>query len=317
MNLLKIFVNLFHFNRTNWKAVTLCFVAASIFWLFTALNKSYSTNIRFPLQFEFDRSKFAPAEQLPQTILINVKGTGWDLFRKYFGVKVPKLTIPIERPAETKKIVASTLPMVLTSQLGNVQINHIVLDTIRLQLEPLIYRKVPIVVDTNAIDFKGNFGRTSRVVITPDSVDLSGPMSAIHDTPDPIVLQVSDKRIDANYQGELEVLVSEPEYIQRNPPVVEVRFEVGDFVPMERRVAIEPTKLPWGYVPQQDSITFSCRVPVKNVAQFKDANVRAVLPTIPEDAIKRGETKSFMPMLLGLTPFIEVTQADSIRVKHF
>lgn len=317
MNLLKIFVNLFHFNRTNWKAVTLCFVAASIFWLFTALNKSYSTNIRFPLQFEFDRSKFAPAEQLPQSILINVKGTGWDLFRKYFGVKVPKLTIPVERPSETKKIVASTLPMILTSQMGNIQINHVVLDTIRLQLEPLVYRKVPIVLDTTNIDFKGNFGRIGAVTITPDSVDLSGPMSAIHDTPDPIVLRIADKRIDTNYRGELEVEVPEPEYIQRNPPVVEVRFEVGELVPIERKVAIEPAKLPWGFVPQQDSITITCRVPAKDIAQFKEANITGVLPKIPEDGIKRGDTKSFMPSLHGLPLFVEVSRTDSVRVKHF
>ena len=317
MNLLKIFVNLFHFNRTNWKAVTLCFVAASIFWLFTALNKSYSTNIRFPLQFEFDRSKFAPAEQLPQTILINVKGTGWDLFRKYFGVKVPKLTIPIERPAETKKIVASTLPMVLSSQMGNIQINHVVLDTIRLQLEPLIYRKVPLVVDTTTLDFRGNFGRTGPVVITPDSVDLSGPISSIHDTPDPIVLTISNRRIDSNFTGELEVMVPDPDYIQRNPPVVEVRFEVGELVPVEKKVAVEPMTLPWGYVAQADSVTISCRVPAKVLQAFRDAPISASLPNLAEDAIKRGETKTFLPKIHGLVPFVELMHVDSVRVRHF
>ncbi|HZY81108.1 MAG TPA: hypothetical protein VFE50_16405, partial [Cyclobacteriaceae bacterium] len=184
MNLLKVFINLFHFNRTNWKAVALCFITATIFWLFNALNKSYSTSIRFPVEFGFDRSKFAPAGQLPQTLLINVKGTGWDLFRKYFGVKVPVLTIPIERPAETRKIVASTLPVMLASQLGTIQINHVVLDTIRLYIEPRIYRKFKLVLDTTALNFKDNYARVGAVQITPDSVDLSGPVSVIHDTPD-------------------------------------------------------------------------------------------------------------------------------------
>jgi hypothetical protein len=317
VKLLKLFVNLFHFNRTNWKAVLLCLLAASIFWLFNALNKTYSTSIRFPLQFEFDQNKFAPAGPLPQTLLINVKGTGWDLFRKYFGVKVPRLTIPIERPAETRKIVASTLPVMLSSQLGNIQINHVVLDTIRLHLEPRIYRKFPLVIDTASLVFKNDFGRVGRIIITPDSVDLSGPINVIHDTPDPIVLKLSDRRIGANFREEIEVEVPDQDFIQRNPPVVEVAFEVGEFTTVQQKLRVETNRLPWGFVAMSDSINCTFSVPTKSAGKFNATELYATLPSVTTESIRRGEAKSFVPVVHGMLPFVEVTGIDSVRVKHF
>jgi hypothetical protein len=317
LNLLKVFVNLFHFNRTNWKAVALCFTTAAIFWLFNALNKTYSTSIRFPLQFEFDQNKFAPAGQLPQSLLINVKGTGWDLFRKYFGVKVPVLTIPVERPADTRKIVASTLPIVLASQMGTIQINHVVLDTLRLNLQPRIYRKFPVVVDTSALNFKDNYARISAVTITPDSVDLSGPVSVIHDTPDPIVLKLTDNRLSGNFKGEIEVDIPDQEYLQRNPPVVEVHFEVGEMRSAKQLIRLETNNLPWGYVAQQDSIVCTFNVPVKYFGKFTASELYGTLPSITSESLRRGETRSFTPLVHGIPPYAEVVEVDTVRVKHF
>jgi hypothetical protein len=317
LNLLKLFVNLFQFNRTNWKAVALCFITASIFWLFNALNKTYSTSIRFPLQFEFDRSKFAPVGQLPQSLLINVKGTGWDLFRKYFGVKVPTLTLPIERPVETRKIVASTLPPRLASQMGNIQINHLVIDTLRLQIEPKIFRKFPIVVDTTALSFKTDFARISKVMITPDSVDLSGPVSVIHNTPDPIVLKLTSNKLSENFREEVEVQIPDHEYVQRNPPVVEVKFEVGEMVPATQFIRLEHTNLPWGYVVQRDSIVCSFKIPRKHFGKFTASEVYGTLPSVKPETLKRGESGIFVPVIHGIPAYAEVLAVDSVVVKHY
>lgn len=317
MNLLKLFVNLFHFNRTNWKAVALCFITATIFWLFNALNKTYSTSIRFPLQFEFDRSKFAPVGPLPQNLLINVKGTGWDLFRKYFGVKVPVLTINLERPAETRKILASTLPVKLAQQMGSTQINHIVLDTIRLHIEPRIYRKFPLVIDTTVLAFKNNMARISKVTITPDSVDLSGPVSIIHNMPDPIVLQTREGKIGNNFSEEIEIDIPELDYVQRNPPVVEVKFEVGEMVSSTKVIRLDRDKLPWGYVAQRDSITVNFSVPQKHLGKFNASELYGTLPSVKDESLKRGETANFSPLVHGIPPYAEVVSVDSVSVKHY
>jgi len=297
--------------------VALCFITATIFWLFNALNKTYSTSIRFPLQFEFDQSKFAPVGQLPQTLLINVKGTGWDLFRKYFGVKVPTLIIPIERPAETRKIVASTLPVKLATQMGSTQINHIVLDTIRLHIEPRIFRKFPLVIDTTQLQFKDNVARISKVKIAPDSVDLSGPVSIIHDMPDPIILKLKEGRIGTNFREEVEIEIPGLDNVQRNPPTVEVTFDVGEMVPASQVIRLDKDKLPWGYATDQDSIKCSFLVPQKFLGKFNASELYGTLPSVTSESLKRGETGNFAPLVHGIPPYAEVVSVDSVRVKHF
>ena len=75
---------------------------------------------------------------LPPVIVVNVTGNGWDLFRKNVGVKVPNIALTLERPVEIRKIVASTLSPVIASQIGALQVNYIVSDTLRLKIEPKI-----------------------------------------------------------------------------------------------------------------------------------------------------------------------------------
>src|SRR5436190_17094022 len=104
MSVINSIFNLLRFNRKNWKAVVLCGFAATVFWFFNALNKNYTTNINFPIAFEFNQDNYVAVRPLPQVVRVNVTGMGWSLFRKSVGLNVPPLVVPLERPAETKKI---------------------------------------------------------------------------------------------------------------------------------------------------------------------------------------------------------------------
>ena len=103
----------------------LCVFTATIFWFFNALNKTYTTNINFPLAFDYDSENFIPVEGLPQTVRLNVTGNGWELFKRSTGVKQDPLEIPLEGLEEVKKIVGSGLKFPFTNQLNGLQINRI------------------------------------------------------------------------------------------------------------------------------------------------------------------------------------------------
>jgi len=103
--------------KENWKSAGWWNVFG-----FNAFNKEYSTNLRFPILFEFNGERYVPAEHFPKSVTLNVSGIGWDLFRRRIGVKVPQLIIPLDRPAEIKKIVASALIPVMATQIGNLKL---------------------------------------------------------------------------------------------------------------------------------------------------------------------------------------------------
>jgi hypothetical protein len=201
--------------------------------------------------------------------------------------------------------------------MGTIQINAVLLDTVRLQIEPRLFRKFPLVVDTTAFTFKEGLARVSSVSITPDSVDLSGPVSIIHNTPDPIVLKLTGNRITGNFREEVEVDVPDLEFIQRNPPVVEVKFEVDEMVSAKQTIRLDRDNLPWGYVAQTDSIEVLFAVPKKYFGKFTASELYGTLPSVKKESLKRGETGNFIPLIHGTPPFANIVAVDSVSVKHF
>jgi hypothetical protein len=314
MNFFKAIVALFHFNRTNWKAMALCLLAAAVFWLFNALNHNYSTSIRFPMQFEYDQRKYAAALPLPNDLLVNVNGNGWDLFRKYMGIRLPTLVIPLERPVESRRIPGNSLPVLLTPQLGGLQINFIVLDTIRLKIENRISRKFKLRPDASELDFKQGKGRISPIVILPDSVEVNGPESLLMRLSDTLHLQLRGNRIDDNFREQVEVDFPGKEFVKRDPPVAEVRFEVGDILSISQPIPLVTDKFPWGVVAGRDSVNVSFLVPAKYREVFDLAPLRGIIDL---SDLQKGETRTYLPTVAGIPPYITVTAVDSVRVKRY
>ena len=208
MSFFNSILNILRFNKKNWKAVSLCIFAATVFWFFNALNKSYSTTISFPLVFDYDREKFIPVKQLPASVRLNVTGIGWNLFRRSVGVKVPPLVIPLDKPSDVRKIVGSTLPALFANQLSGFQINFVMTDTLRLTIEPKATRKVMLRLDLPPSIFKDGYALVSPIRITPDLVVLEGPQRLINNLSDPVFLIILQKNIDENFTEVVQVRFS-------------------------------------------------------------------------------------------------------------
>jgi hypothetical protein len=314
MNFFKALVALFHFNRTNWKAVALCLLAAVVFWLFNALNRTYSTNINFPIQFEYDQRKYAAALPLPKEILINVNGNGWDLFRKHFGIRVPTLVIPLDRPTELRRIPGNSLPVLLMPQMGGLNINFVVHDTIRLKIENRVSKKFKLKPDESGLTFKLDKTRTSPIVVLPDSVELDGPESLVQGLPDTLALHLDRQRIDDDFREQVEVELAGQEFVKRDPPVVEVRFEVSDVAHLEKSVPLSTEKFPWGFVAGRDSVSVGFEVPVKFMEIFESSPIHGLIDLTE---LEKGETRSYLPVIVGVPPYIKVNWVDSVRVKRY
>ncbi len=316
MNFFRAISNLLRFDRTNWKALALCLFAAAVFWIFNALNKNYATNLRFPIHFEFDGAKYTPVEPLPASLSLNVSGNGWELFRKSLGLKVPVISMPLERPVETRKIVAGALSPIVASQIGALHVNFIVTDTLRLNIEPLSTRKIKLKADLQGVSFKKNFGRSSPIVILPDSVALQGPKSFLESLSDTIVLKVNASRVSKNVRENVEVVVSNSELISRNPPVAEVMFEVGAIEEIVRYLKLKTPKFPWGTEIDKDSVQCVFTIPQSQHNHFLS---ESILLSLSEDFtdVSKGETRSFLPSLKGLPEYAQIVHIDSVMVKRY
>lgn len=268
MKMLKAIVNVFRFDRTNWRAAFLCMVAALVFWFFNALNKSYSTDVEFPVRFDYDLSQFAPVDALPYQLTVNVNGTGWELFREYVGFKQPELTIALQRPTEVRKIVGASLMPLLQPQLGKLKINYMVTDTLKIQLDEIDAHRFRVFAEASAVTYRDGFGRISPFVVLPDSIEITGPKVLLHTLPDSLPVSVVANRLDQNFEDDVEVILPTP-FVKRNPALVNVMFEVGKVIKLTANVKVLPgKKTNQSLVGLPDSVGCRFLVPEKRLEDF-------------------------------------------------
>jgi hypothetical protein len=302
MRLIKFVVNLFQFQRTNWRAVFLCFLAAALFWLFNTLSRPYAVNIAFPLQLSFDAERYAPASELPTQLTINVSGNGWDLLRHQLGMRIPQLTVPVERPAETRKLATSNLLPILANQLGGLTINFPVTDSIRFHIEARDRHRFKVAVVAEKLTFRGNLGRVSQIVALPDSIDIEGPTSLLHNLPDTILLVLPAKRVNENYRERLDIRLPNESLLVAQPPSVEVLFEVAEMRDITLRVPLRPA-----HATLPDSVSCQLWVP-GNWLETLPEMTRLFYAELPVGSA----SEKVLPKLRGLPDLVTVIRVDSV-----
>lgn len=314
MRFVRGFTNLFQFNRKNWKAIILCFLAAATFWLFSAFNKNHNTTLRFPLQFEFDKERYVAVKPLPNQIRINVSGSGWELFRKTLGIKLPELIIPLEQPSELKKLPAIGLTPIIASQLGGLKINYMVTDSLLIQLDERKSKTFRIAVDISKLTFREGFGSMGDLRVVPDTVIVDGPRSIINAIPDTIILVVKAAQLNKSLNEELEVPLFGSESVNRNPPVVEVHLSIGPVEVIEAMIkvkAVNQSRKPKSLL--TDSVKVLIQIPVDKSEDFK-SKLSEVIALVNVKDLESGEDQLY-PMIIGLPAYARVVSIDSVAYK--
>ena len=312
MSLFTSILNILKFNRRNWKAVVLCIFAATIFWFLNALNKTYTTSLRFPLTFDFDKDNFIPVRAMPQEVRINVTGNGWDLFKRSTGVKVAALEIPLDRPSDVKKIVGSTLPRFFSNQIDGLEINYVLTDTLYLDLEPKSGKWITLALDSVQLNLEEGFGLASEISIMPDSVFIEGPNRLVQEFKEPVMLRLRQQNIDEPFMEDVEIDIPSSDVIRRDPPTVAIMFDVERMIHITDSVQIAVENVPPTVANvEQKFIPITIAIPENMVDHFSLDSVRAVLNLRD---FTRGEAVIY-PRIERLPKFTRVVEVDSVRIK--
>lgn len=293
--------------------MVLCIFAATIFWFFNSLNKTYTANITFPLSFDYSHENYIAVKPLPKKIRINVTGIGWNLFRKSAGVKVSPLVIPLNRPSEVKKIVGSTLPALFSNQLEGLEINFVVTDTIHLNIQPIARRWLKVSLDSVNSYLQKDYVLISDVRIIPDSIFIDGPLNLITKLPEPLPLMLPQQNIDENFRQDIEVVIPNGHLFRRNPPTVDVAFDVEKLIEVRDSIKLSLLNIPAGTWPFIGLKKIPCTLAIREsqLSQFNPDSIKAVLDL---KDFKKGERK-MAPGIKGLPPYSRVVKVDSIRIK--
>lgn len=314
MSAINSIFNILRFNKKNWKAVVLCLTAATVFWFFNALNKTYTTHLSFPVEFQYDVDNFVPVSDLPTEVKMNVTGIGWALLRRSAGVKVPKLLLPIEKPMETKKVVGNTLPSLFGNQLSDLQINFVSTDTLHLDIEPLDGRWLSLTASDLSKNIKPGFGLASTISLTPDSIFIQGPRRMVQSLPEPYSVSLPRTGIYESMETQVSVSFEYDRFIVE-PSSVSMSFRVEKMVELRDSVKLELLHMPSRFRPaiSISQVRYTVQMPESVLhSQYTRENIRGTVD------LKQhlGKKSKIAPTLSGIPSLARIVRIDTVEVSN-
>lgn len=301
-------------DKTNrLRVIILCVFAATTFWFLNALNENYSTTLKYPLQFVYDKEKYIAVEELPEYIQVNVSGLGWNLFRNSLGIKVTPLRIALESPSELKKITGGALPALISDQISEVELNYVLTDTLHINIDQKIIRTFPVKVDSAGISLASGYRLVNSIRYTPDSVTLEGPQGILTQMPDTLLVNIPQQDIDENFKEDVPVNTPNNNLIKRNPPTLSIVFGVEEFVEASENTPLKTVNFPENgkaYI-EKNSINVQFLV-----SQSKKDNVtsEAFEAVVDYKDIDKADS-TITPKLVNYPGYIQEVKLDTAKVK--
>jgi YbbR domain-containing protein len=146
---------------------------AVLFWLFVALGNDYVTVVRMPLRVVNLPITTALATPLPETVEVTVSGNGWQLLVMSLGsgaaFELPGNRIHADGVILTNRYLSEALQ--LPAGMKALQVYP---ETLRVEVDVHLQKKVPIRLALGSLTFKQDFGLTGAIVLSPDSILLTG-----------------------------------------------------------------------------------------------------------------------------------------------
>jgi len=123
-------------NEYRWHLLLFCVSGATVFWLFNALNKEYTTEIECPVQFAIDESKVEFVEPPPRTLPLEVTGGGWKLVRYLIYLEMYPVELPIAKVTRRGLIRKEQLRNTLDKTLKDLRVDKVLIDTLYIRTQP-------------------------------------------------------------------------------------------------------------------------------------------------------------------------------------
>ncbi|MFN8354665.1 MAG: hypothetical protein U0Y10_09475 [Spirosomataceae bacterium] len=231
-------------RRFDFKTMVLCLLAAMMFWLMNALNKDgYTTKLSYPLQVSYNDSLFIPTSPLPKQVQVNISGKGWSLLRKSLSFSVNPVVYQVTQPLRAKFINTSSLTDLMSEQVRDVKVNYVVADTLDLEFDRKVVKKIRLQIDSTSINLRRPFVISSVINVNPQLVVFEGPESLLKSFKDTLLVRVPERRIDTDYDSKIALEYLHDPSISTSVEKVQVSFEVAALqIPLSENPKALPSK---------------------------------------------------------------------------
>lgn len=216
-----------------------CILTAATFWFFSALNKKYDATVDFPVNWDYDQTKYIATSELPDKIQMNVSGIGWNLLRVNSSIKITPLKLHLSDPVAKRRLPGSYFANQVAEELENLQLNYIIEDSLQFNIDYKVSQSFPVYIDSTHINLEENYRITSPISYDQDLVEITGPKDVLQTMPkDTFWVHVIETNIDEDFDSEIPFQMEYPDLMTARPQTVKVAFQVRKFESKEVKVPV-------------------------------------------------------------------------------
>jgi YbbR domain-containing protein len=147
-------------------------ILSVLVWLSVSMNNQYSVTIRVPFGVSGLQKNIALSAPIPRSILVRVRGTGWQLASSFFSTP-PRIDFDVSG-LEKKRILLTSKELAYSLDLGSsAEVLNFTPDSLLISLDTEITKKVPLISRVEVFPHEGFMVRGDPI-INPDSVTVSG-----------------------------------------------------------------------------------------------------------------------------------------------
>ena len=194
-------------NIKKYIYIILFFFVSFSFWILTKLSEDYNSKLTLEIDIINAPDDYIVKKQNINSILVFIKATGFELF--YNKLFQNKLIVDLEE----EKIVDDKIVIDYNENKfklketlnSNIDISSVFPDQIVIELEQVVNKFVPIVLE-NELKIKSGYGLRSPVDLSPDSIQVSGPLKEISKISYVSALIDADLNIENDYTTDYEIV---------------------------------------------------------------------------------------------------------------
>lgn len=272
-----IFKNL---NNSKVKRFLLFLALAAIFWIFTKFSRDFTASIRTEIEYVNVSETTALAKNNIHHLDFDLAANGFEIL--YYKFKKPSIQINIGKYLQSKKLEFDVSNKELSRLLelnfsSSKSITNLSIDALKVQLDPIVLKKVPVTV-RKTISYKNGFKAVDSIQVSPDSVLIAGPAKVLETINFIETEMLTENNVDQNLTKSIKIEHSITEIISIKPQEVTVKLDVAEFSQGQFSLPIEVVNVP----PNTDiqlvpsSITIKFDVSVNDFASISKDDFRVV-----------------------------------------
>ncbi len=233
--------------------VLICFFIATVFWLLLALSRDYPATVTFPIVYTNLPGRKVIVNDLPDSISLQIKATGFRILAYNFIKTRKPLEIDVLSRLKSGRMMQNEVLAVPTRvfsadfarQFGpEISVFGYQPDSIVFYFSDLITRKVPVHLNMN-IQFDKQYDYSDDISLSPDSIEVSGPPSIVNSLTQVETEEIQLSGVKANVIKNVGVKTNK--LLSFNIDKIDVNVPVEKFTEGTMSVRIEAINVQTGY----------------------------------------------------------------------